>query len=92
MLAPSKTTWGVASPDCLRVREHILSLDRNRILELDKLWEVDKIALRRRCIEKRRLQVDGIVQRLPKRMRDQQEVEGIATPVVNSEGCLDWVV
>jgi hypothetical protein len=92
MLAQSKTTWGVASPDCRRVREQILSLDRNKILELDKLWGVDKIAMRRRCIGKHRLQVEGIVRRLPKRMRVQLGVERIVTPVMNSEGCLDWIV
>jgi hypothetical protein len=66
--------------------------DRNKILELDKLWEVDKIAMRRRCIGKHQLQVEGIVLRLPKRMRTHQGVERIVTPVVNSEGCLDWIV
>jgi hypothetical protein len=92
MLAQSKTTWGVASHDYRLAQEQILLRDRNKILELDRLWEVDKIAMRRRCIGKHRWQVERIVRRLPKRMQVQQGVERIVMPVVNSEGSLDWIV
>jgi hypothetical protein len=92
MLAQTKTTWGVASHDGRLAQEEILLRDRNKILELDKLWEVDKTAMRHQCIGKHRWQVEGIVRRLPNRMRVRQGVERIVTPAVNPEGCLDWIV